>query len=94
MPLQIDPELHETNALRRLVSSFAGLHVLEIGAGDGRVTRLYAEEAASVIAIDPHDDDIAALRAELPQVDARAIGFEELELPPASVDAVLFTWSL
>jgi len=89
-----DPEGHELAALAQLLPSFAGLRVLEIGAGDGRLTRRYAEQAASIVAIDPDADDIAVLRDELPHVDARAIGVADLTLPDASVDVVLFAWSL
>ncbi len=89
-----DPEGAEIVALARVLPSFAGLRVLEIGAGDGRLTRRYADAAASIIAIDPETDDVAALRDEFPQVDARAIGVEDLVLPDASVDIVVFAWSL
>ena len=89
-----DPEAHELNALNAMVPSFAGLHVLEIGAGDGRLTCRYADMAASVVAIDPDADAIADLRADLRRVDARAIGIEDLSLPDASVDVVIFAWSL
>lgn len=94
MPLIQDPELNEVAALAELVPSFAGLHVVEIGCGDGRLTRRYAGDAASVVAIDPDDEAIDELRRALPRVDARAIGIEELQLPPHSVDTVLFAWSL
>ena len=89
-----DPEGHEAAALRALQTSFAGCRVLEIGAGDGRLTRRYAADASSVVAIDPDADAIADLRAELPAVDARAVGIEDLALPDHSVDLVLFAWSL
>ena len=94
MALLEDPEQNESRALFRMVPSFAGLRVLEIGCGDGRVTRLYANNAASVIAIDPKTESIDALRAELPAVDARAVGIEGLDLPPHSVDVAVFSWSL
>ena len=94
MPVVEDPEEFERSALARVQPSFAGLRVLEIGAGDGRLTERYARDAASVVAIDPDEDDIAALRDELPHVDARAVGIEGLVLPNASVDVVLFAWSL
>ncbi|HZT77627.1 MAG TPA: methyltransferase domain-containing protein [Vicinamibacterales bacterium] len=94
MAIVEDPEGHELAALARVQPSFAGLRVLEIGAGDGRLTRRYAADAAAIIAIDPDEDDIAVLRDELPHVDARAIGVEDLVLPDASVDVVLFAWSL
>jgi len=89
-----DPEAYEVASLARLVPSFSGLHVLEIGCGDGRLTRRYAPAAASVIAIDPKAGSIAALRAELPSVDARALGIDELVLPPHSIDVAIFSWSL
>lgn len=94
MAIREDPEAHEVSALSRLVPSFAGLHVLEIGAGDGRLTRRYASTAASVIAIDPKPDSIAALRAAQPAIDARALGIEALDLPPHSADVAIFSWAL
>lgn len=94
MALREDPELHEISALARVVPSFNNLRVLEIGSGSGRLTKRYAGGAASVIAIDPDPEAIAELQRDLPQADARALGFEELELPPKSVDVALFAWSL
>jgi len=94
MALREDPEQHEDRALDRLIPSFTGLRVLEIGAGDGRITRKYATQAASIVAIDPKAEDIDVLRAELPGVDARAIGIHDLQMPARSVDVVMFSWSL
>jgi len=94
MAIEEDPEAHETEALEQVVS-FAGRRVLEIGCGDGRLTRRYADGAASVVAIDPDEEAVAALAAErLPNVETRAIGAERLDLPAESVDVVLFSWSL
>jgi 16S rRNA A1518/A1519 N6-dimethyltransferase RsmA/KsgA/DIM1 with predicted DNA glycosylase/AP lyase activity len=89
-----DPEEHEAAALRALQPSFAGCRVLEIGCGDGRLTRRYAHEAASVVATDPDADAVTDLRRDLPAVDARAIGVEQLVLPDRSIDVALFSWSL
>ena len=94
MALRKDPEGNEDRALARMVPSFAGLRVLEIGAGDGRITRKFASRAARVIAIDPDSEELEQLRARLPDVDARPIGIRELELPPRSVDVAVFSWSL
>jgi 2-polyprenyl-3-methyl-5-hydroxy-6-metoxy-1,4-benzoquinol methylase len=94
MALTEDPEGNEVRALERMVPSFAGLRVLEIGCGDGRVTRHFAADARSVVAIDPDADAIEALTAEWPAVDARAIGIAALHLPPRSVDVAIFSWSL
>jgi 16S rRNA A1518/A1519 N6-dimethyltransferase RsmA/KsgA/DIM1 with predicted DNA glycosylase/AP lyase activity len=94
MAIDEDPEEHELAAIDAIVPSFASRRVVEIGCGDGRLTRRYAAEAASVIAVDPDADGIAELAQELPHVDARAIGIDELVLPAQSVDIVLFAWSL
>jgi 2-polyprenyl-3-methyl-5-hydroxy-6-metoxy-1,4-benzoquinol methylase len=94
MAIREDPEHNEDRALSRLIPSFAGLRVLEIGAGDGRVTRKYSRQAASVIAVDPKAEEIDLLRAELPAVDARPIGIGDLRMPPHSVEVAIFTWSL
>jgi 2-polyprenyl-3-methyl-5-hydroxy-6-metoxy-1,4-benzoquinol methylase len=94
MTIDEDPEGHELVAIRTLLPSFASLRVVEIGCGDGRLTRSYALDAASVVAIDPDEEAIAELAAGLPQVDARAMPIEQLVLPAGSVDVVLFAWSL
>ena len=89
-----DPEAHELAALRAVWTPSAACRVLEIGAGDGRLTRRYVGDVDSVIAIDPDADAITDLREEFPAIDARAIGVEALQLPDRSVDVVLFAWSL
>jgi 2-polyprenyl-3-methyl-5-hydroxy-6-metoxy-1,4-benzoquinol methylase len=94
MALTEDPEQNEASALLRMVPSFSGLRVLEIGCGDGRVTRLFAPHACSVVAIDPDAELIALMKADWPAVDARAVGIEALDLPPHSVDVAIFSWSL
>ena len=94
MAIDEDPEGHEITALSALVPSFAGCRVVEIGCGDGRLTRRYARAAASVIAIDPDAHAVAELAGTLPNVDARAVGVDELVVPPHSIDVVLFAWSL
>ena len=94
MAIDEDPEGNEVAALRAVVPSFAGLQVVEIGCGDGRLTRRYAPDAATVIAVDPDAGAVAELAGEFPHVDARAISFDALVLPPQSVDVVLFAWSL
>ena len=94
MAIDEDPEGHEIIALSAMVPSFAGCRVVEIGCGDGRVTRRYAGAAESVIAIDPDARAVGELAGTLSNVDARAIGVNELMLPPHSVDVVLFAWSL
>ena len=94
MAIDEDPEGYEVAALSAMVPSFAHRRVVEVGCGDGRLTRRYAEHAGFIIAIDPDAEAVAELARELPKVDARAIGFDELVLPSHSVDVVLFAWSL
>ena len=90
MAIVEDPEGHDTVALDTVMPSFAGHHILEIGAGSGRLTRHYAAAAASVIAIDPDADAIADLRTEMPHVDARAIPptRRSRRTPPSTVAAM------
>ena len=92
--IEEDPEEHELAALRAVWTPSAACRVLEIGSGDGRLTRRYAPNVASIIAIDPDAGAIAELQQEFSHVDARAIGVEALTLPDQSVDVVLFAWAL
>jgi 16S rRNA A1518/A1519 N6-dimethyltransferase RsmA/KsgA/DIM1 with predicted DNA glycosylase/AP lyase activity len=89
-----DPENREPAAFASAGISWTNRRVLEIGCGDGRITKQYAHLAASVIAIDPDADAVAALRRRLPTVDARPLSIDALSLPPRSADVVLFAWSL
>jgi 16S rRNA A1518/A1519 N6-dimethyltransferase RsmA/KsgA/DIM1 with predicted DNA glycosylase/AP lyase activity len=93
MAIHEDLDGHEIAALTSAGASFVGRRVREIGCGDGRLTRRYAHEAASIVAIDPDPDAIARLATAFPTIDARAIPVDWLELPARSVDAVLFSWS-
>jgi 16S rRNA A1518/A1519 N6-dimethyltransferase RsmA/KsgA/DIM1 with predicted DNA glycosylase/AP lyase activity len=92
----IDPEQHEVVALTPRFPVVERCRVVEIGCGDGRVTRRYCDRVTSVLAIDPDDAAIAAFRATdpAPKVDLRALPIERVDLPSASADAVLFSWSL
>ena len=94
MAIDEDPEGHEEAALASAGLSFMSRRVLEIGCGDGRLTKHFARVAASVLAIDPDREAIAQLARDLPMVDARPIAIDELVLTDHSVDLVLFSWSL
>ena len=96
MAIRLDPEGNEIAALTALIPSFVGSQVLEIGCGDGRLTRRYAKTAASVLAIDPDESAIATLRADPPPglLEIRGIGFEHLVVPDRSFDVILLSWSL
>ena len=98
MAWQADPEGAETAALARL-GPMAGMRVLELGCGNGRLTFRYAEQAASVLAVDPDWDSIAAATAALPsdladRVSFAVAGAAEVDAPSAEFDLALFSWSL
>jgi SAM-dependent methyltransferase len=62
--------------------------VLDLGAGNGRLTRPLAERFACVIAVEPHDEMRAALEAGTPTADVSTGTAEEIPLAGESVDAV------
>ncbi len=96
MALLIDPEGCEIAALEEMVPTLDGAHVIEIGCGDGRLTRRYAARAASVLAIDPDEAAVAAFRANPPVgvIEIRAQPIDRLEVPDRTADIVLLSWSL
>lgn len=87
--------------LRRLRADrhFAGKHVLDIGAGAGRLSLLIAPIARSVVGIDPDRDAIREARRAARANGARTVRFEvgpaqDLGVAAGSFDTALFSWSL
>ena len=98
MAWTIDVFGDETAALAE-VADLRGLRVLEVGAGEGRLTWRFAGETASVFAIDADEERIAQAREELPAELAERVRLEvmdavELEIPKQSFDIALLSWSL
>jgi 2-polyprenyl-3-methyl-5-hydroxy-6-metoxy-1,4-benzoquinol methylase len=98
MAIVIDPEGRELEALAGVVD-FAGLRVLDVGCGDGRLVWRIAPRAASVLGIDVDADLIEQARKEMPpelkgKVEIRQSDIVELDEPPRRFDLVFFTWSL
>jgi ubiquinone/menaquinone biosynthesis C-methylase UbiE len=94
----LDPEGAHLAALRRL-ADFNGRRVLEMGCGEGRLTRGIATDAASVVAFDPDAASIAEARASFPSELAGRVAFqvasaEEIEIERGSFDLVVFSWAL
>jgi 2-polyprenyl-3-methyl-5-hydroxy-6-metoxy-1,4-benzoquinol methylase len=96
--VRVDPENHESQALKEFADNFAGKRVLEVGCGDGRVTRLYAPRAALVHAIDPDQGDIATAIEKLPAELHDKVHFEAKGIETCTgetrFEAVLMSWSL
>jgi ubiquinone/menaquinone biosynthesis C-methylase UbiE len=95
---RIDPEGVEPRTLRAL-APVDGLHVLEVGCGDGRLTFRFAGAAASVLAVDPDAERIAEARRSLPAELERRVSFAvagatEVNAPRRRFDLALFSWSL
>jgi ubiquinone/menaquinone biosynthesis C-methylase UbiE len=98
MAWRIDPEGVELRTLAEL-APLDGLRVLELGCGDGRLTFQFARTTASVFAVDPDEERIAAARASLPAKLAEKVSFAvagatEVEAPRRRFELALFSWSL
>ena len=96
MAIALDPEQREVAALLALAPNLHGSRVVEVGCGDGRLTRRYAARAASVFAFDPDESAIDLFRSEpVPDnVDVRRETVDRVEIPPGTADVVLLSWSL
>lgn len=98
MTYRIDPEKNEIKALKQ-VTDWRNKRVLEIGCGNGRLTRRLARLGAHIQAIDPNADLIKQAREALPNAYAGRIRFDvgkstKLSHPNEVFDVVLFAWSL
>jgi 16S rRNA A1518/A1519 N6-dimethyltransferase RsmA/KsgA/DIM1 with predicted DNA glycosylase/AP lyase activity len=96
MPL-IDPSDLELTTLRA-VADFSSCRVVEIGAGDGRLSEALAGAAAQWLALEP---DLAELAVAARELDLHAAPVRllagdgrALALPAAYFDLAFFTWSL
>jgi|ERR1700730_5930362 len=76
-----------------------GRRILEIGCGDGRLTRQYAHLASSVFAIEPDPARIAVARRMATSEGINNVSFrvgtaERLRRGGEPFDVALFSWSL
>jgi 16S rRNA A1518/A1519 N6-dimethyltransferase RsmA/KsgA/DIM1 with predicted DNA glycosylase/AP lyase activity len=93
----LDPEGTEIAVLNSLCR-LRGRDVLEIGAGNGRLTWRYAERAASVLGVEPDEGRVGRAIAARPnalrdRVDFRHADVVMADLPAARFDVVVFSWS-
>lgn len=98
MTLRIDPEQNEVRALGGL-TDWRRKRVLEVGCGDGRLTRRLAQLGAIVHAIDPDAQLIRTARWNRPRRFAKRVRYrvgqaEWLDHPSESFDLVVLAWVL
>lgn len=94
----IDPEGSEITVIHELVD-FSGADVLEVGCGDGRLTWRYAEEAATVLAMDMNAEKIERARGANPDSLRSKTSFVvadigQAELFPDAFDVAILAHSL
>jgi SAM-dependent methyltransferase len=72
----------------------AGLRVVDLGAGTGKLTALLTELGADVTAVEPDEAMLAELHRQVPSARAVRAAAEAIPLPDGSADAVLCGQSL
>ena len=99
MPMILDPEGNESNALFNLPVTWTGASVLEVGSGDGRLTWRYADKAARVVAIEPDKEKHLLALTNRPRgmehVEFLSLGLDEFERRNKErFDLAILSWSL
>src|SRR5260221_14017937 len=84
-----------TDMIRALLP-LKGKRILDVGCGDGALTRFFAREGATATGIDISAETLARARAaeKVPGADYAEGRGEAIPCPDASVDAVVFMNSL
>jgi ubiquinone/menaquinone biosynthesis C-methylase UbiE len=80
----IDPEGTEIEVIHELVD-FSGKKVLEVGCGDGRMTRRYADRAALVLALDPNAEKIERAIDSTPEALRSKVRFRVADIADAEL---------
>ncbi len=93
-----DPKEVEKQVLHELVD-FNDKDVFEAGCGEGRMTWLYADAAASVLGFDPDEDAISEAREQTARhlgnkVEFRVADMMGVELDEDAYDVGILAWSI
>ena len=93
-----DPKGVEKQVLHDL-GDFNGKDVFEVGCGEGRMTWLYADVAASVLGFDPNNDAISEARMQTPEhlanrVEFRVADMMDVVLDEGVYDVGVLAWSI
>lgn len=91
--MEYDTENLAIKMIERL-ADLQGQKVLEIGCGDGRMSRLIANKTLHYVAIDSDEQSIEKAKAEIPNVSFRVGSGEDMEFEDASFPVIIFTLSL
>jgi ubiquinone/menaquinone biosynthesis C-methylase UbiE len=98
MTSSFDPEGHEAATLAA-IPELQGARVLEIGAGDGRMTWNYARRARFVVGVDPDGESLGYMLEDRPATLRRRVSgvvaeSEYLPFAGERFDAAVLAWSL
>ena len=79
--------------------NFNDKDIFEVGCGEGRMTWLYADVAASVLGFDPDVDAIAVARGQMPghlesRVEFRIADLMDVRLNEDAYDVGILAWSI
>jgi 2-polyprenyl-3-methyl-5-hydroxy-6-metoxy-1,4-benzoquinol methylase len=91
------PDLHDAEPRRiELLVPLHGTRLLDVGCGEGRLTRFAAARATQVYAFDPNAERVELARAAADVVGVRfgVHGAEALDVERESFDVALCGWSL
>ena len=93
-----DPAGVEKQVLHDLVD-FNNKDIFEVGCGEGRMTWLYADIAASVLGFDPDDEAISEAREQTPEhlankVEFRVDDLADVKLDEDAYDVGILAWSI
>jgi len=91
-----DPEYKELQILEKHGINFSGKKILEIGSGTGRFTARMLPHCKEINCIEPDDDALAVLKANI--ADSRLVThqgtLDTVPIPKGYFDYVVFSWSM